>query len=476
MSGGDPGGGDLQPTIAARIDEACDRFEAAWRAGRRPRIEEVLEAEAEPWRPELLRHLLAVELAYRRRGEERTTADEYRQRFPGYDQLFSRLFAPGHDTTLDRRPGCGGDGPAGEAGTDARPAADPDRAAGDPPRVGKYRVVRPLGSGGQATATLAFDPDLERYVVLKRYHFTDGAGVERALAEGRALARVRSPYVAGCLGAERHGEEVLLVVEHVAGGDLARAHRERSLTPAAAARVIALAAEGLAAVHACGLLHRDLKPANVLLGDDGTPRLVDFGLAAGVGSVALGELSGTPAYMAPEQARPEPERVGARTDVFGLGAVLYFLLTGSPPHGGRDAAETLELARRCAITPPRDLNPRVPRPLERICLRALSADPAGRQATAAELAAELGRFARGPRRVVGTTAAAGVLLLAALGLPLVRSVIVPGPPAPSPPTRPGTSTGRWRSATSATSIGPTSSWSSAGSARRRPADRPRLSG
>ena len=220
--------------------------------------------------------------------------------------------------------------------------------------------------------------------------------------------------MAQCLGVERHGEEVLLVVEHVAGRDLGQAHRQRALRPAEAAQLIEQAAEGLAAVHACGLLHRDLKPANILLGDDGLARLVDFGLAAGVGSAILGELSGTPAYMAPEQARGEPERIGPRTDVFGLGAVLYFLLTGSAPFHGRDLPEALELARQGRVTAPRTLNPRVPRALEQICLRALAADPGGRPATAADLAARLEHFTRGPRRTVG--AAGAVLLLAALGL------------------------------------------------------------
>ncbi|HEX8202199.1 MAG TPA: serine/threonine-protein kinase, partial [Isosphaeraceae bacterium] len=407
------GASRVDDDLTRRIDAACDQFEADWKAGRTPRIEDHLGSVPAAGRPELLRQLLAVELSYRRRRVEAPGPDEYRRRFPGHAELVDRAFERTVVVDAGRGPGRAGPGPTVDLGD--RPVGDGEGPAESPGWIGKYHVVRPLGRGGQATALLAFDPDLERHVVLKRYHLGDGARAERALEEGRALARVSSPHVARCLGVERRGGEVLLVVEHVAGRDLERAYRERPPCPAAAARLVAQAAAGLAAVHACGLLHRDLKPANILRGDDGVARLVDFGLAAGVGSAALGELSGTPAYMAPEQARAEPERIGVRTDVFGLGAVLYCLLTGSPPYRGRDAGEILEQARQGRITPPRALNPRVPRALERICLQALAADPAARQATAAELAAQLQGFARGPRRAAGVAAVTGALLLAALG-------------------------------------------------------------
>jgi hypothetical protein len=396
--------------VAARVDAACDRFEADWRAGRRPRPEDHLGAAAGPERPVLLRELLAVELAYRRREGEAPGRDEYQRRFPDDAELIGHLFATTWGASPD--PGTvpgGGDPTADHLG----------RPAGTPERVGKYLVVRPLGRGGQATALLAFDPDLQRHVVLKRYHVGDGSRAERALGEGRALARVDSPYVARCLGAERRGGEVLLVVEHVAGRDLGRAHRERPLDFAEAAAVVAQAAEGLAAVHACGLLHRDLKPANILLGDDGRPRLVDFGLATHLGGDRLGECSGTPSYMAPEQARGEPERIDFRTDVFGLGAVLYELLAGRPLYREATTAEALDRASAGDFPPPSRLNPSVPAPLEAVCLKALAKAPAHRYASATEFAAAL-RQATTPaprprpawvRRGLAAAIALGLLLL-----------------------------------------------------------------
>jgi len=142
-------------------------------------------------------------------------------------------------------------------------------------------------------------------------------------------------------------------------------------------------------VHARGLIHRDIKPANVILHDDGTPRLVDFGLTAHLGASRLRELSGSPPYMAPEQARAEWDRIDLRTDVFGLGGVLYKLLTGHAPHAGSTLNEILEHAKKADVTPPRQLDATIPAPVEAVCLKALAAAPENRYTTALEFAAAL---------------------------------------------------------------------------------------
>ena len=166
--------------------------------------------------------------------------------------------------------------------------------------------------------------------MLKRYHGAASSGRREAvLNEGRALARVRSPFVAPCFGVETRGDEIDLVVEYVPGRPLTELTADERADSRRCARLVEQVAEGLAEVHACGLLHRDIKPQNIILGDDGVPRLVDFGLAVPVASEALHEVSGSPPYMAPEQARGQGERVDARTDVYGLGGVLYYLLTGT---------------------------------------------------------------------------------------------------------------------------------------------------
>ena len=207
--------------------------------------------------------------------------------------------------------------------------------------------------------------------------------------EGRALAQVGSPYVARCHGIERIDGEAYLVVEYVPGRNLAEVRRDGPLDLAQVVRILAQLAEGVAAVHARGLIHRDIKPANVILHDDGTPRLVDFGLAAHLGGSRLRELSGSPPYMAPEQARAEWDRIDFRTDVFGLGGVLYKLLTDHAPHAGSTLTEILEHAKKADVTPPRQLDPTIPAPVEAVCLKALAAAPENRYTTALEFAAAL---------------------------------------------------------------------------------------
>jgi hypothetical protein len=294
-------------------------------------------------------------------------------------------------------------------------------------RIGKYEVVRWLGDGSQGSAVLARDPDLQTLVVLKIYHAPEDH--EALLREGRALARVRHPNVARCLGLERIGTLLVLVVEYIPGRDLSTHWREKPGTYRAAARVVECLAAGLGAVHGCGLLHRDIKPANVLLGDDGEPRLVDFGLAIAHGSNTGGVRSGSPAYMAPEQARGEWERVDPRTDVFGLGATLYTLLTGRPPYKAETSLGTLRLAETCQFPNPRQLCPAIPRALERICLRAMSPAPERRYASAAELEHALRHWRRSPLR--HAVASAGVVVLLGLA-PIGMAYHHSGPSAAAP--------------------------------------------
>jgi hypothetical protein len=274
----------------------------------------------------------------------------------------------------------------------------PVEAGPVPHRLGKYQVVRPLGGGGQATAYLAYDPDLKRQVVLKLYHAArTPSEQDMVFKEGQALAQVRSGYVAQCYSAERHDGVPYLVMEYIPGKSLAEVQRDRPLDIDRSLELVSHLAEGLAAVHAGGLLHRDIKPSNVIVGDDGAPRLVDFGLAEPLASAALSRVSGTLPYMAPEQARGERDRVGPRSDLFALGAVLYELLTGTPPYQGATRQELLRAASDGVVVPPRQPNPKVPAAVNDVCMRCLARDPADRFASATELAEAVRRCRRGWR-------------------------------------------------------------------------------
>jgi serine/threonine protein kinase len=310
-------------------------------------------------------------------------------------------------------------------------------------RIGKYEVRRPLGQGGQASAYLAFDPDLQRHVVLKLYRQAQAPAEQEAiLREGRALARIRSRYVAQVYGVERHEGIPYLVVEYIPGLNLAEQRRRHPYTVDAALELTAQLAEGLSAVHSCGLLHRDIKPANVIVGDDGAPRLVDFGLAATLASDALRHVSGTLAYMAPEQARGEIERIDPRTDLFGLGAVLYELLTGQPPYRANSMEALVQMARAGEVVAPRQHQPQLPPPVNDLCLRCLAKDPGQRFASATELSDAVRRLRtrKHPWRWLWAGVAALVLLapLAYLALrsaptvPSEKESIVQAPAEPTP--------------------------------------------
>ena len=387
-----PADDSLPPDDLARVIASCDRFEADWNAGRPRRIEDELASADEPIPARLFRELLALEIELTRRDGRSADLDAYLARFPDRADTVREVFAG--ETVTAPYPETAGSVMSEE------PASSPEG----------YELLRKLGEGGQATTYLARDRALQRLVVLKRYHGVASSGRREAvLNEGRALARIRSPFVAPCYGVETRGDEIDLVVEYVPGRPLTELTADERADIRRCARLVEQVAGGLAEVHACGLLHRDIKPQNIILGDDGVPRLVDFGLAVPVASEALQEVSGSPRYMAPEQARGQGERVDARTDVYGLGAVLYYLLTGQPPHDGKTLIEILEQARDAPIVPPRRINPRVPRALERVCLKAMAADPQSRFQSADALRRALRRYLL-TRRVAPVLGAAAVLL------------------------------------------------------------------
>jgi serine/threonine-protein kinase len=254
--------------------------------------------------------------------------------------------------------------------------------------TGRYRVERPLGHGAMSTVDLALDLQLDREVALKRLAENlarDDDLRARFQREARLAARLAHPNVVRIydVGEDDDGRP-FIAMEYVEGETLAEAVARRGpLPPREVAELGIQACRALAAAHEAGLVHRDVKPQNLLLRSDGVLKLGDFGVAVGLEGTRLtmaGTVLGTAAYLAPEQARGE--EVTAAADVYGLGAVLYELLTGMPP---RTPATLAELTETTAIPVPRD----APAELARIVMRCLAAEPDERPASAAELAGEL---------------------------------------------------------------------------------------
>jgi serine/threonine protein kinase len=259
-----------------------------------------------------------------------------------------------------------------------------------PEFLGKYEIVRCIGRGGQSYAFLATDPDLQRQVVIKYYHSSAAETAREAvLTEGRSLARVASPHVVSCYAVERHNDIPYLVLERVCGRNLTETLAEASITVREGASLIAKVADGLANVHALGLLHRDIKPANIIVDNDGNPTLVDFGLATLEAGTVSPLRQGTVAYMSPEQARGEWERVDQRSDIFSLGAVLYEVLSGRPIYSAKTKTELLKQAQECQITPLDTRSRRIPTAVAGLCMRCLAENPMHRPLSAADLATQL---------------------------------------------------------------------------------------
>jgi serine/threonine protein kinase len=257
-------------------------------------------------------------------------------------------------------------------------------------RIGNFELIELLGRGGMGVVFRARHVGTGRMAALKGLLIDDEEGVERFAREALAQSSVDShPNVADVYETGQADGKAFLAMELIEGGDLESRLKERGRLPGPeAARIMAQLARGLEHVHASGILHRDLKPANVLFASDGTPKLVDFGMARLDRAQRLtqtGQIVGTPAFMAPEQAMGV-ERIDARADVYGLGAILFMALTDTLPFQGATAMEVL--SRVISDDPPslRSLAADLDPALEAICLRAMAKDPKDRYRSAAEFA------------------------------------------------------------------------------------------
>ena len=269
-----------------------------------------------------------------------------------------------------------------------------------PGRIGRFEIRGMLGAGSCATVFRAFDPALEREVALKVPHPGSLRG-EKAQArfqgEAKALARLRHPGIVPIYETGRFGELPYLATAFIAGLTLAEVLEAGPFGCSRAAEVTVELAEALGYAHGLGIVHRDVKPANILIEPGGGVHLTDFGLAHRRDAAKLtreGALIGTPAYLAPEQSGTESVPADPRVDQYALGVVLYEMLTGRAPFLGPPSL-VIYSARHDAPIPPRGLRADLPRPLERICLKAMARRPEERYPTCLALADDLRRWLEG---------------------------------------------------------------------------------
>jgi serine/threonine-protein kinase len=386
---------DLSEAQVRLLDNLCDGFEQSWQGAlrhgtERPRLEALLAQLNQEARDLGLRELLKVELGQRREHGERPVTQDYVDRFPELRQVLPALLA---DLGRDERNPANPPMVAGEARTEVLTAAEQQSIPG-------YRLMRRLGGGGMGDVFLACQlfstpDDALRTVALKSIRpelITSPR--HRLIMENdiRIAALLDHPHIVRILHVGPADGQLYYTMPYLNAGSLADRIGRKPLPSRMAAELLLKVAEAVAYLHgqSSPVIHLDLKPGNILLDGDDTPYVADFGLArllsAADGKRHTGRPAGTPEYMAPEQFEGW---VSPACDIYGLGAMLYEMLTGRPPFVGATWGDTMRLACYREPVAPRALNAEAEQGLEAVCLKCLEKDAEHRYRSTGELADDL---------------------------------------------------------------------------------------
>jgi serine/threonine-protein kinase len=343
--------------------------------------------------PEAFFGLLYHEILIREELGERPDPGDYARAFPEFaDRL--RLQMEVHEALSADD--------LGGTVADWSPLKDVTGEGGLAPVIPGYELLEEIGRGGMGIVYRARQLKPSRLVALKMIRegqFATPHDVLRFENEAEVIAALDHPNVVPILEVGQAQGLHYFTMTLLTGGSLAEAQPRLAGDPRGVARVLIEVAGAVHHAHQRGILHRDLKPANILLDEAGRPHVTDFGLAkraqGGTGLTQPGAVLGSPGYMAPEQAGGDPGAITTVTDVYGLGAILYALLTGRAPFEGRSFHETLARLQVEPPEPPSRVNRGVPAPLELICLKCLEKEPARRYPSAAAVAEDLRRWLAG---------------------------------------------------------------------------------
>jgi serine/threonine-protein kinase len=402
---------------ARRIHPLCEEFEAQSRADAHPRIEDYLDRAEQADRRVLLRELLFLEIEIKRERGESTSPGDYQARFRDATNDIVSVYAQ-----LPQAPAFGAAGSIEDrlpvaavpiaptlllpprSGDSSGSIVAPDGSFG---WIGEYELLEEIARGGMGVVYKARQKRVKRLVALKMIltgQMASNEERERFLREAELAANLDHPNIVPIYEVSESQGCPFFSMKLIEGQSLSKLIKQKRLQqsnydPCAAAQLTATVARAVHFAHERGFLHCDLKPSNILLETDGRPYVTDFGLAKRASedsSLSVsGAILGTPSYMAPEQASGSRRGLSPATDVYGLGAILYELLTGSPPFRNGTVMETVVEVLERDPSPPRELRPEIPKELETICLKCLEKNPKDRFASAAALASELERHLQG---------------------------------------------------------------------------------
>ncbi|MEX0793107.1 MAG: serine/threonine-protein kinase [Pirellulaceae bacterium] len=341
-----------------------------------------------------------VELPAARREE--LLAAEFADRPDLADQVRAMILADPSDALSDSPVAHLGKLPAAMAETVALDGASTSTVnEADYPAIPGYDLEQELGRGGMGIVFRARQHSPGRKVAIKMIlagRFASSAEVERFQAEAEAAANLSHSGIVPLFEVGRHEGRHYFTMAYIDGPSLATVIQSKSFDPTEAAELILKIATALAHAHDQQIVHRDLKPSNILLDEEGEPWISDFGLAKQMNQdlklTHTGQIVGTPGNMAPEQAMGQMHLICPATDVYGLGTILYTLLTGRSPFQSTDLLDAIEKVCNDEVVPPRRISREIPRNLETICLKCLHKSPGARYANARELADDLAAFLR----------------------------------------------------------------------------------